>query len=36
MPRPLDYLEEMAGLAPDVVRKVVLDNTAELNELRPA
>jgi predicted TIM-barrel fold metal-dependent hydrolase len=36
MPRPLDYLEEMAGLAPDVVRKVVLDNTAALNELRPA
>jgi len=36
MPRPLDYLDEMAGLAPDVVRKVVLDNTAELNELRPA
>jgi predicted TIM-barrel fold metal-dependent hydrolase len=36
MPRPLDYLEEMAGLAPDVVRKVVLDNTTELNELRPA
>jgi predicted TIM-barrel fold metal-dependent hydrolase len=36
MPRPLDYLEELAGLGPDVVRKVVLDNTAELNELRPA
>ncbi len=36
MPRPLDYLEELGGLPSSTLRRVLLDNTAELNELDPA
>jgi predicted TIM-barrel fold metal-dependent hydrolase len=36
MPRPLDYLDELAGLEQKVVDLVTRTNTAELNELRPA
>ena len=36
MPTPLDYLEELTGLEQKVVDLVVRENTAELNELRPA
>jgi predicted TIM-barrel fold metal-dependent hydrolase len=35
MPTPLDYLDELQGIDASVVRKVILDNTSELNELRP-
>lgn len=35
MPAPLDYLDELQGLAPETVERVVRLNTAELNELRP-
>ena len=36
MPTPLDYLEELTGLEQKVVDLVVRENTAELNERRPA
>jgi len=36
MPRPLDYLDELEGLDDAVVRRIVRDNTVELNELRAA
>ena len=35
MPLPLEYLDETAGLDPDVVAKVMRANTTELNERRP-
>jgi len=35
MPTPLDYLDELRGIDAEVVRKVILDNTSELNEPRP-
>jgi predicted TIM-barrel fold metal-dependent hydrolase len=36
LPEPLHYLRDVAHLPADVQRKVLLENTAELNELRPA
>jgi predicted TIM-barrel fold metal-dependent hydrolase len=36
MPEPLDYVEELADLDPATTRRILLDNTTELNELRPA
>jgi predicted TIM-barrel fold metal-dependent hydrolase len=36
MPEPLDYLDELRGKDPDVVRRIVRDNTAGLNEPRAA
>ena len=36
MPEPLDYLKELTHLEPEEQRHILLDNTAELNELRPA
>jgi len=36
MPRPLDYLDELVGVSPEVVARVIRDNTIELNERRPS
>ena len=36
LPHPLDYLDDVAHLAPDDRRRILLDNTATLNELQPA
>ena len=36
LPEPLHYLRDVAHLSADVQRKILLDNTAELNQLRPA
>ena len=35
LPEPLDYLQERAHLEPEEQRKILLDNTAGLNELSP-
>ena len=34
MPQPLDYLDDVAHLNAATLRRIMLDNTAELNELR--
>ena len=36
MPEPLDYVREVADLAEPEQKRILLDNAAELNELRPA
>ncbi len=36
MPQPLDYLDELEGFEPGVIRKIVRDNATALNERRPA
>jgi len=35
MPRPLDYLDELAGVDQKVLDRVMRDNTTELNQLQP-
>jgi predicted TIM-barrel fold metal-dependent hydrolase len=36
MPEPLDYLSEVAKFTDEDRRRIMRDNTRELNELRPA
>jgi predicted TIM-barrel fold metal-dependent hydrolase len=36
MPQPLDYLAELAKFGPDEKRRILRENTRELNSLRPA
>jgi predicted TIM-barrel fold metal-dependent hydrolase len=36
MPEPLDYVAEIAHFAPESQRRILRDNAASLNELRPA
>ena len=36
MPQPLDYLGELEGFDAGTTRKIMLENTTALNELRPA
>ena len=36
LPEPLDYVAEVAHLAPDDQRRILRDNAVELNERRPA
>jgi predicted TIM-barrel fold metal-dependent hydrolase len=36
MPQPLDYVAELAQLDPAAKRRILRENTRELNELRPA
>ena len=36
MPQPLDYVKELAAFDTDTQRRILRDNTRELNELRPA
>ena len=35
MPRPLDYLDEIVDLDPDVIRKIMLTNAVDLTERHP-
>lgn len=35
MPRPLDYLDDVADLDAATLRRIMLDNTAELNRPLP-
>ena len=36
MPEPLDYLRDVAHFDPVTKRKILRDNSVELNTLRPA
>jgi predicted TIM-barrel fold metal-dependent hydrolase len=36
MPQPLDYLQDVAHFDDATKRRILRENTAELNQLRPA